>query len=106
MNNKQIYWTSIEYKLEEQHEKYGKLAGGFVYAFVNCHDVEEALTLFKNKLHQNNLSPFDFEFIKPYEGTEWENKDEQKHFENLKHQALKYSIVVLDDYYMYKKENL
>jgi hypothetical protein len=99
-----IYWTSVEFGLKNTHKDFNKLKGGFVYAFLKCRDSEEALARFKVELDQNDLIPFDFEFVKPYEVIEWENDKDTKHYKEIIKEASKSEKVILDGFYMYKNE--
>ena len=95
-----VYWTSVEYKYENNAED---LVGGFVYAFINSNDEKSALNKIEAKLNSENLIAINFEFIECYdELTEWENKKIAKHFLELYEKAKLTSEVIFDDFYAYQ----
>ena len=104
MNPKlKVYWTGIEFELKKTHSDFRKLKGGFVYAFVSASDKSDALIKFKKELDINQLIPTEFEFVKVYEDLEWENESQEKHFETILGEAMESMDVILDDFYMYER---
>ncbi len=99
-----IYWTNVEFTFQNTHPDYGKYKGGEVFAFVESKDSENALKRFKEELHKLHYSPFDFEFIKPYELTlEWEEKSEAEKYKDIYNLAKNSTNVIFDDFYVYEK---
>ena len=105
MDDLQLYWTSIEYQYKKSSTYYGKLAGGFVFAFVQAFDARDALAKFDNRLGQEDVIPIYIDFISVYdEEMEWETIEQTDKFKELARQAMESTDVVLDDYYGYEPE--
>jgi hypothetical protein len=102
---KKVFWIGIEYSYKEDADGYGKLKGGFVYAFIKAHDVRDALESLIEKLSQLKLEPIDIEFVKPYEKEiEWETPKQTKHYLNLYKETNSTNEIVFDDFHAYKHD--
>jgi hypothetical protein len=100
-----VFWTGIEYSYMEDAEEYGKLKGGFVYAFIKAHDVRDALDKIIDKLKIMRLKPIEIEFLKPYEKElEWETEEQTKHYLNLYKQTIKTNDISFDNFHAYKHD--
>jgi protoheme ferro-lyase len=99
-----IFWTSIEYIYNSEHNSNERLIGGFVYAFVSSTDQNEALNKFLSALRQQQKTAKEVDFIAPYpDNTEWENVEQTKHYKTLFEDAKKTDEVIFDTFYAYEK---
>ncbi len=100
-----IFWTSIEYTYNSEQSSDDGLVGGFVYAFVNSTDDNEARNKFLSALAQQQMTAKEVDFITPYlDSTEWENEEQTKHYKTLFEDAKKTEDVIFDTFYAYEKE--
>ena len=100
----EIYWTDIEYHLLPSHQEYGKIKGGFVFAFVQENDAKIALTKFEIYLKKEKIKAVRFKFIKPYELNSWKDKKTEKHYIEIIEETLGTPKVIFDDFYVYKED--
>lgn len=100
----EIYWTDIEYHLLPTHQEYGKIKGGFVFAFVQENDTKMALAKFENFLRKEKIKAVRFKFIKPYELNSWGDKKTEKHYTEIIKETLRTRKVVFDNFYVYKED--
>jgi len=97
-----VFWASIEYKYDKPEEN---LVGGFVYAFVNASNLENASNAINLKLRNESLTVINVEFVKPYDlNAKWEKSAQTKHYKELYLSALNSSDVILDDFYAYENQ--
>jgi len=100
-----IYWTSIEYRYDENSTESKKLKGGFVYAFIKANDVRDALENFLGELRVLNLSPVEIEFVKPYDkALEWETPADTKLYLSLYREAKKSTNAIFDVFYAFERK--
>ncbi len=100
---RKVFWTGIEYSYMKEAEEYGKLKGGFVYAFVKAYDVREALSKIIHQLNEIKLEPIEIEFLKPYERElEWDTDEQTNHYLNLYKITSETSDVIFDCFHAYK----
>ncbi len=96
-----VYIASIEFDLAESHPEFGKLKGGFVYAFVKAINVESAKRIIAESLQNEFLIPKVFEFVNEYSKMEWETDKDQVHFDQI---AIQVDHIHFDDFYMYENQ--
>jgi len=97
---KKIYWTSIEYLVENN----SNTRGGMVYAFAQAIDARDAIEKFIEKLHEEkkNSSILEVEFVSPYDfDIEWESEKEKSLYDSLYHRAINNEEVIFDVFYDY-----
>ena len=101
--NKKVYWAGIEYIYTSKSNEFGKLKGGFVYAFVNAYNVKIALNGIKKELNKIQLDPIEIEFIEPYNiDTKWETTEQTNNYLDLFDKSQKNKQVYFDDFFAYK----
>jgi len=100
---RKVFWMGIEYSYMRGSEEYGKLKGGFVYAFIKAYDVREALTKTINRLKEIKLKPIEIEFLKPYEKElEWETLELTNHYLILYEETDKTNEILFDNFNAYE----
>ena len=97
MAETEVYYTNVEVTFAEGTEHHGKLAGGFVYAFVRAHDVREALPPILEELEACGLEVLEVEFLAPYRDVPWESDEDQQLYDGLAAEAAASADVILDD---------
>lgn len=105
MEEKSIYWSSIEYAFKKENPKHLTLKGGFVYCFIQAFDAREALLKIEEDFFTQNLSIKAIEFISIYdENLEWETKAQTSDYLKLFKLARVNNEVVFDAFYEYEEE--
>ena len=99
-----LYWTSIEYAFDAEHEQAGAYEGGYVYALVMADDARDALEKFSEALAKEKMTPTEIEFIAPYKSVSWETDEENEKFDAMKKEARASEAVVFDDFFVYEGE--
>jgi hypothetical protein len=103
MNNRIIYYASIEYNYTKESPKYKIFMGGFVYAFVKVVDSRDAIKNITSSLKEMNIKIKSLDFVTPYDPKiQWDKKEYTKRYLKLYKEAEKCDEVIFDIFYDYE----
>lgn len=99
---KEVYWSSIEFKTTAEHRRHREIPGGFVFVFLHTHDVLSLVDAVKADFATSHLEIVRMEFANPYDTShQWESKEDGMHFKKLYQEAEQTGKLVYDELYSY-----
>ncbi len=99
-----LYWTSVEVDIVNP-SAYEDCVGGFVYLFLNAHDVREAIPKIEAALAEEDLRINQIEFVALYDEVPWDTEEEQILYDSLAKQASESEEVIWDEIFAYESKD-